>query len=351
MIIQGIHRNTSKQELISAIQTVFLETTDNIAWLKPGDTVLLKPALNSPNKYPATTHPLSVQAIRDLLVTHGARVVVGDQSGIEHVVHSPKGIIKGSTIENFEKSGIKHPGDSDFIAFENDDWESFNHIETPLTKSWKHGFHITSWIEKADHIINLPRLSAHSQAGVTLGFKNWVGILREDSRMEFHANGPFNSFIRNAARGSGLASIDDGTSTFIEKIVEISLAVKEKLRATLFTATQAQTTFGPDSEIVSGFRSYIATPETGLIFASADPVAAETFAITYLTHLYKTETPLMDKLRQKTLVFINAQIKELGTVPVTEQKSIKHAMELELGKPTEAIVWKNVPDELKEKLI
>ena len=29
----------------------------------------------------------------------------------------------------------------------------------------------------------------HSQAGATLGFKIMVGLLREDSRMEFHANG------------------------------------------------------------------------------------------------------------------------------------------------------------------
>jgi hypothetical protein len=69
-----------------------------------------------------------------------------------------------------------------------------------------------------------------------------VGMLREDSRMEFHANGPYNDFITNAAKGSALSTQDDRTNTFFEKIVEISDAVRDKLRFTLFVATQAQTT-------------------------------------------------------------------------------------------------------------
>lgn len=341
MIIHSVPRGISDTELISAIQRVFLDATDQASWLKPGDTVLLKPALNSPNPYPATTHPLSIHAIKDLLVQRGAHVVIGDQSGIEHVVHSPKGVIKGSSIKNFETAGIlRNPSDrKSFVAFEADVWDSFEHIQTNRTLSWKNGFYVTPWIKKADHIINLPRVSAHAQAGVTLGFKNLVGILREDSRIEFHTNGPFNSFITKAAQGSELSIHDDGTRAFIEKITEISLAVKDKLRATLFTATQAQTTLGPDREILPGLRSHVATPETGLVFASTNPVAAEAFAISYLGYLYQTCTPGSAKLFQKMIVSANGRIKEPGTYPVVEHPFIAHAVQLGLGNPREEMKW------------
>jgi hypothetical protein len=72
-----------------------------------------------------------------------------------------------------------------------------------------------------------------------------VGMLREDSRMEFPANGPMNRFIIRSAKGSQLISFDDGTNLFFEKIVEISDAIRGRLRLTLFLATEVQATFGP----------------------------------------------------------------------------------------------------------
>jgi Domain of unknown function (DUF362) len=93
-----------------------------------------------------------------------------------------------------------------------------------------------------------PSAAEHQQPnrGATLGFKIMVGLLREDSRMEFHANGPYNNVIKNAAKGSTLSPKDDESGTFFEKIVEISGAIKDKLRLTMVVATEAQTTFGPD---------------------------------------------------------------------------------------------------------
>jgi len=176
--------------------------------------------------------------------------------------------------------------DPRFVSFENGRWdEGFYHHQSPCTSSWQSGFFITK-LQRADHIICLPRVSTHSQAGTTLGLKCMVGMLREDSRMEFHANGPYNNFIRGSAKGSTLISQNDGTGTFFEKIVEISDAIREKLRLILFVATKAQTTFGPDRfgiRIgVGGLgRAYVLSPEPGLVFGSADPVAAEAFALAF----------------------------------------------------------------------
>ncbi len=348
--ISGVAKNASLESLSSTIKQVFLDSTDNLSWLKPGEIVLLKPAVNSPDSYPSTTHPLAVSVVAKVLKERGARVIVGDQSGIEHVVHGPQGVVKGSTKYCFERVGIK-TDDAELVGFEEGGWnEGFDHFESPEAKAWSNGFYVTNWIRKADHIISLPRLSTHAQAGVTLGFKNMVGVLREDSRMTFHANGPFNAFITNAAKGAKIDVVRDGRTDFFEKIVEISLALREKLRLTLFVGTQAQTTFGPDRHVAPMADSYVATPEMGFVFASADQVAAEMVAIAFLTHLYVKGTPSSQKIAQKILMMVNGRAKELGTYTVAENPFITHAVKLGLGSTKFEAKYTNVPEGFQRAL-
>ena len=82
--VQGLSHGGDTAALSAAIGEVFLKTTDNLSRLSEGDTVLLKPALNSPDRYPSTTHPLAVSVTASLLAEKGADIVIGDQSGIGH---------------------------------------------------------------------------------------------------------------------------------------------------------------------------------------------------------------------------------------------------------------------------
>ena len=316
--------------------------------------VLLKPALNSPDPYPATTHPLSIRVIADLLEECGAKVVVGDQSGIEHVLHHPGGVIRGSTKENYSQSGMGKKDDARFVSFEDGGWdEGFYRHQSPDTPSWPDGFFITRWAKTADHIICLPRISTHSQAGATLGFKCMVGMLREDSRMEFHANGPYNNFITTAAKGSTLTSHDDHSGTFFEKIVEISDAIRDKLRLTLFVATRAQTTFGPDrygirlGPIGLG-RAEVAVLEPGLVFASADPVAAEAVALALLRDLKKS-VPLFPRLSERIILHQNKNVQDFDTIPVREHPFVRHAIKIGLGELPGEIRYSGVPQTVRKK--
>ena len=338
----------------ASIENVLMKSTDNLEWLSKGDLVLLKPALNSPNPYPSTTHPMAVELVRKILTEKGAEVVVGDQSGLKDVLHDPTGLIHGKTQDNYVKSGMGRPEDK-FIGFESEGWdEGFVHYQSENTGSWPNGYYVTRWIEKVDHIISLPRLSTHSQAGVTLGFKNMVGILRDDSRMDFHANGPFNNFIKNEAHGSSLKSVDDGSDTFIEKIVEINDVIKEKLRCTLFVATKAQTTFGPNSNALKVgklevAKAHVAEPEPGMVFASRDPVSAESFAIALLKDLRKS-SPVLSRFSSQLLLFSNTNVTKLDETPVKDMKFISHAMDIGLGEMPSHIVYNNVPVGVKERL-
>jgi len=355
VFVNGVVPGPQADTVAACIRDVFLTATDDLAWLGKNDVVLLKPALNSPDPYPSTTHPLATRVVADLLEERGAKVVIGDQSGIGHVLHHPGGVIRGSSRENFFRSGMGKKDDTRFVSFEDEGWdEGFYRYQSPNTRSWPDGFFITQWVKKADHIISLPRVSTHSQAGATLGFKCMVGMLREDSRMEFHANGPYNNFITAAAKGSTLTSRDDGSGTFFEKIVEISDALKDKLRLTLFVATRAQATFGPDrfgiqlGPIGLG-RAHIMSPQPGLVFASADPVAAETFALGLLRDL-KRSVPFFPRLCERVILHQNRNVQDFATIPVRDHPYIRHSVKIGLGELPDEIIYKDVPNTMQEKM-
>lgn len=351
--VEGIHY--PRVDAISkCIENLFLKSTNNLEWLSDDDVVLLKPALNSPDPYPSTTHPLAIKVISKILKDEGANVIVGDQSGLRFVLQDQSGIIHGNTHDNFVKSGMGEYED-EFMSFESEGWEEdYVHYSSDQTQSWPKGFYISTMINEADHVINLPRLSTHSQAGATLGFKNMVGILRDDSRMDFHANGPYNIFIKNEARGSNLKSVDDEYDSFIEKIVEISDAIKEKHRLTLFVSTKAQATFGPNRCALKFWKlelmkSYIANLNPGLVFACADPVAAESFAIALLKEVRKN-IPILSRAYHSLMLFSNQKISQLDKLPLKNQEYIHHGVEIGLGKLPDKINYTNVPENVQKHL-
>jgi uncharacterized protein (DUF362 family) len=350
--VNGIKSDSSEKSLRYNIEDVLLKSTNNLEWLSHDEMVLLKPALNSHYPYPSTTHPLAVQVISRILTEHGAKVVVGDQSGIRSVLHHPGGVIHGNTRDNFIKASKGTVKKENFTSFEEEGWmEGFYHHQSIGTPSWPDGFYITRWIKKADHIISLPWLSTHTQAGATLGFKNMVGCIREDSRLEFHTNGPYNFAIESGARGNGLKSVNDHSGTFFEKIVEISDALREKLKLTLFVATQAQTTFGPNKQLLKAgnlkiANSYVSNLNPGLIFASNDQVAIESFALALLKYLRSSLPKLLERI---ILMFKNNTIK-VDKIPIREHPYIKHSIKLGLGKIVSEIEYDNVPANIQRIL-
>jgi len=355
VFVCGAKKDALSEKLQEKIETVFLKASDQLSWLTPGDKVLLKPALNSGCPFPATTHPQTVWTISELLRKKGAEVFIGDQSGIQYVVQDSSGVIKGSSRKTFDDSGMSKGKNAEFVAFEDEGWgDGFFKYQPPRASSWPQGFYITEWVNRVDHIINLPRLSTHVLAGVTLGFKNTVGLLREDSRLDFHANGPCNLLIKTFAKESNLTSKNDHTNFFFQKMTEIALALQKKLRLTLFTGTKAQATLGPDKHLKAIGRggigsSYEAAPETGLIFASSDPVAAEVFALAYLTHLY-SRVPLRKKLLHKIILFFNTQAKEPGKENVWDNPFVSHALSLGLGNGSISTHYQETPMELQNQL-
>jgi uncharacterized protein (DUF362 family) len=353
--LRGLPPGPGPGVLAEAIRDLACEAAGDFPWLSKGETVLLKPALNSPDPYPSTTHPLAVSTMASLLAERGARVVIGDQSGIQYVLHHPGGVVRGSTRAQYSRSGMGNHNDSRFVSFEDDGWDAgFFHHRSPQTASWPDGYYITTWVQKADHIISLPRVSSHSQAGATLGLKSMVGLLREDSRMLFHANGPYNGFITRAAKGSTLFAADDGSGTFFGKIVEISDAIREKLRLTLYVATEVQATFGPDRygiPIGSGGlgRARVVRPSPGLILASADQVAAEAAALAVLKDARRCLS-FGPWLVQRAALAGNPYVRNIDRKRVSDHPYIQHGTKIGLGGMPGELVAEGVPGDVRERL-
>jgi hypothetical protein len=82
VILTGVTPKTGEQAVKQAVRAAAEGATD-FAWLSRGDAVFIKPALNSGHPYPATTSPIALGAMVELLKEKGAgRVIVGDMSGL-----------------------------------------------------------------------------------------------------------------------------------------------------------------------------------------------------------------------------------------------------------------------------
>jgi uncharacterized protein (DUF362 family) len=243
--------------LPSAVREAAEAATD-FSWLARGDTVLIKPVVNSGNPYPATTHPVGLKAMISLLKEKGAtRILVSDMSGIEHVKLS-QDKMRGSTRELMGSCGLAQAAaeaGADLYLPEEEGWDAFFE-EHPMSGShWKSGIMMPRILKQVDHIVLLPRCSRHVLAGSTLGMKAAVGYWRTDTRLEYHHD----------------------AATLHEKTAEANTveSLREKQRLTLTVADRVLATFGPD-------KGTVATPDTGLVMASESLLAHDMVSLAWL---------------------------------------------------------------------
>mgnify|MGYP001551689394 FL=1 len=255
--LAGVERNASEAAMIQAVQETVLQTTD-FSWLKQGDDVFIKPAVNSGNRFPATTSPLAVRAVVELIKEKGAgRVIVSDMSGIEYVKLT-EGNLKGSSRQLMESSGISQAAieaGAELYFPEEQGWDAFVE-ELPRDRTyWQGGIMMPKILQEVEHVVLMPRCSRHLLLGSSLGLKCAVGYWRTDSRFEYHRY----------------------ASTIQEKTADANTvpSLLNKQRLVISDATQMITRFGPDN-------GFIAKPETGLMIASQDVVAHDMVSLAWL---------------------------------------------------------------------
>ncbi len=349
VFLAAIRRGSSEQEIRQAVRASAEAATD-FSWLSRGDSVFIKPALNSGYSYPATTSPPAIGAMVALLTDKGAgRVVVGDMSGIEHVKLSPDGL-SGSTQSLMERCGMAKAAQeagAELHFFEKAGWEAF-YEDLPISGShWKNGLMMPTILKEMDHIVLMPRCGRHILAGNTLGLKAAVGYWRTDTRLEYHKY----------------------ASTFHEKTAEGNTVstLLSKQRLVVSAADKILTTFGPD-------KGYVIEPQTGLVITSQSVVAHDMVSLAWLI-LGRTEAPpgeitVFKDPNRSQLIASPANryvVSMLGGISqaigaekllrydlneISDDRTLNRAYELFGGKPRVEIEAANdlLPTELKKRL-
>jgi uncharacterized protein (DUF362 family) len=225
-----------------------VDLAGGFGFIRDGETVLLKPAMNSGNAYPATTDPELLLCVARMIQEAGGQPFVADRTMFLHPTEAA-----------FRKTGIREAAEQariPCIALEDTPAVALTH---PRAAHWAaRNIHVYQAVAEADHIVNLCTPRTHPLGDFTMALKNNVGVVQGSARIGMHA-------------GSGLR----------ERIAEISLVVRPSL--VILDGRQAFTDGGPDSG---------ALERTDFVAAGRDPLAVDVVGIAEL-RLAGTKESLM----------------------------------------------------------
>jgi len=240
-------------------------------FIKRGDSVLIKPNVNSDHSHPGTTNPEVVFEVVNMVREKGAkRIIVADRSNPAW-----------DTLKAMKKVGIYEAairGGAEVVVFGKGDYIRVN---PENSHHWPQRFHIPELVRQVDHIISLPVVKTHIIADFTMGIKNWVGLIPPSDRNYLHLK-------------------EREKDYFASMLGEIHLGRKPS-----FLVMDATKVF------VSGGPSFGDLVEPGLVIASSDLVANDVTGLALLKTLGTT-----DEIQGKS---------------VWEQPQVKRAIELGLG--------------------
>lgn len=242
----GIVKSGSiKEAIIKAVNFA-----GGLGFIKKGETVLVKPNVNSKVSYPGTTNPEVLSEIINLIwKREPKRIIVSDRSGYW-----------GKTIDFMKKTKLYDAAmdaGAEVIPFDDEKWIK---VKPKGAVHWQKGFYIPTGITEVDHIISVPVLKTHILANFSMSLKNWVGLIPpKDRRYRLHKN-------------------EDDEWVFGSMISEIHTAVSPSF--VIMDGTKA---------FVSGGPSYgdIVKPE--VILASKDRIAIDITGLAYLKYLGTTK--------------------------------------------------------------
>lgn len=143
-----------------------------------GKNVLIKPNLlmrASPDKA-VTTNPAIVEAVCNILVSHGANVTIADSPGGPYTPAILKGLYKAC--------GMTDVAERTNVSLNYD--VSFTEIHNPNGHTSKM-FNILTPVYNADCIINICKLKTHTFTAMSAAVKNYFGCIPGIQKFEMHA--------------------------------------------------------------------------------------------------------------------------------------------------------------------
>ena len=173
-------RKVSKVEFKNSLKDTVLKAVDSLGgfkkFIKPGETVLLKPNFNTADPYPASTDLEFLKTVVQLVYDAGAKLVmVGDSSTMS--INTRKVMEK---LNVFELEKLEEP--ARVYVFEERDWVK---KEIPKGKYLKK-VSLSEILFRPDRLILLPCLRTHFIAQFSGALKLSVGFMKPIERTWLH---------------------------------------------------------------------------------------------------------------------------------------------------------------------
>jgi uncharacterized protein (DUF362 family) len=244
-----------------------------------GSGVYLKGNYNSPDPFPATTHPDSLALVVELLREfHCGRITLIERSGM------------GSTPDIWRELGIPALArklDVQLLALDDLPAEQWRKEELPGS-DWKSGVEYPVFVDRESIVVQISNLKTHRFGGVFSGsLKNSVGLVAKYGRLNAGYN--YMQELHSSPQQSAM-------------IADLNVAYEPKL--IFMDGMQVFTAGGPE-------RGELAAPE--IVLAGADRIALDAAGVALLRlHGEGPEQPLLGRT-------------------VFEQEQLKRAVELHLG--------------------
>jgi len=145
-------------------------------FIKRGEVVLLKPNLNTADPFPASSDPIFLKAVVELVYDFGAKlVIIGDSSTMS--LNTRKVM---EELKIFELEKMKNP--PRIYIFDEARWLKKIIPQGKYLKSVQ----ITEFLDRVDKLILLPNLKTHAYAQFTGSLKLGVGFLKPLERVGLH---------------------------------------------------------------------------------------------------------------------------------------------------------------------
>ena len=173
--LDGYDKNTARAALES-----LLEPLGGLDFIKSGQTVVIKANLVSAMKpeQAATTHPVLLCALCDMLTERGAEVIVGD---------SPGGLYNAAFLNRvYNQTGVREVCEHGAELNSDFSEKRAEYKDAKVLKS----FTYTGYLDRADYIINFCKLKSHGMMGMSCAAKNMFGTIPGVIKPEYHYRFP-----------------------------------------------------------------------------------------------------------------------------------------------------------------
>lgn len=167
------------------LKAALLRSFENLGgvgkFINKGDRVLLKVNLVMKKKPEdaATSNPEFVAALSEILIEHGAEVIIGD---------SPGGLFNDIVLQGIYKTcGMSYAAEKSGAKL-NHNTGSVN-MQNPRAKKLK-TLTVTDMLNDVDKVISVSRLKAHGMTRFTAAVKNMFGTVPGTIKAEYHFNCP-----------------------------------------------------------------------------------------------------------------------------------------------------------------